>query len=60
LAHETQNRLSPAQHPQTNGKVECVKGRTEEALLSHHFRSGEGLETTLQRCVLPYNPQRPE
>ena len=27
---------------------------------SHHFRSGEGLETTLHRYVLLYNQQLPQ
>ena len=36
-------------HPQTNGMVERFNGRIAEVLQSHHFRSGEELETTLHR-----------
>jgi len=32
----------------------------EEVLQSHHFRSGEELETTLHRCVVLYNQQIPQ
>jgi hypothetical protein len=35
--------------------VERFNGRIEDVLQSHHFRSGEELETTLQRYVLLYN-----
>jgi transposase InsO family protein len=55
-----EHRLAPPQHPQTNGMVERVNGRIEEVLQSHHFRSGEALETTLHRCVLLYNQQLPQ
>jgi transposase InsO family protein len=44
-----EHRLAPPQHPQTNGMVERFSGRIEEVLQSHHFRSGEELETTLHR-----------
>jgi transposase InsO family protein len=44
-----EHRLAPPQHPQTNGMVERFNGRIEEVLQSHHFRSGEELETTLHR-----------
>ena len=47
-------------HPQTNGMVERFNGRIEEVLQSHHFRSGEELETTLHRYVLLYNQQLPQ
>ena len=53
-------RLAPPQHPQTNGMVERFNGRIEEVLQSHHFRSGEELETTLHRYVLLYNQQLPQ
>ncbi len=46
------HRLAPPQHPQTNGMVERFNGRIEEVLQSHHFRSGEDLETTLHRYVV--------
>ena len=47
-----EHRLAPPQHPQTNGMVERFNGRIEEVLRSHHFRSGEELETTLLRYVV--------
>ena len=67
-------RLAPPQHPQTeadqetvrgtvsptNGMVERFNGRIEEVLQSHHFHSGEELETTLHRYVLLYNQQLPQ
>jgi hypothetical protein len=34
--------------------------RAEEVLQSHHFRSGEELETTLHRYVWLYNQQLPQ
>ena len=55
-----EHRLAPPQHPQTNGMVERFNGRIEEVLQSHHFRSGEELETTLHRYVLLYNQQLPQ
>ena len=55
-----EHRLAPPQHPQTNGMVERFNDRIEEVLQSHHFRSGEGLETTLHRHVLLYNQQLPQ
>jgi len=54
------HRLAPPQHPQTNGMVERFNGRIEEVLQSHHFRSGEELETTLHRYTLLYNQQLPQ
>ncbi len=54
------HRLSPPQHPQTNGMAERCNGRIEEVLQSHHCRSGEDLETTLHRYVLLYNQQLPQ
>ena len=47
-------------HPQTNGMGERFNGRIEEVLQSHHFRSGEELETTLRRYVQLYNQQLPQ
>ena len=55
-----EHRLAPPQHPQSNGMVERFNGRIEEVLQSHHFRSGEELETTLHRYVLLYNQQLPQ
>jgi len=55
-----EHRLAPPQHPQTNGMVERFNGRIEEVLQSHHFRSGEELETTLHRYVRLYNQQLPQ
>ena len=55
-----EHRLAPPQHPQTNGIVGRFTGRIEEVLQSHHFRSGEELETTLHRYVALYNKQLPQ
>jgi len=55
-----EHRLTPPRSPQTNGMVERFNGRIEEVLQSHHFRSGEELETTLQRYVWLYNHQLPQ
>jgi len=49
---ETRHRLSPPMHPQTNAKARRFNGRIEDVLQSHHFRSGEELDTTLHRYVL--------
>ena len=51
---------APIDTPQTNGMVERFNGRIEEVLQSHHFRSGEELETTLHRYVWLYNQQLPQ
>ena len=55
-----EHRLTPPKSPQTNGMVERFNGRIEEVLQSHHFRSGEQLETTLHRYVWLYNQQLPQ
>ncbi|MBW6505695.1 MAG: IS66 family transposase [Rhodobacteraceae bacterium] len=55
-----EHRLAPPAHPQTNGMVERFNGRIEEVLQSHHFRSGEELQTTLHRYVALYNQQLPQ
>jgi len=55
-----EHRLAPPAHPQTNGMVERFNGRIEEVLQSHHFRSGEELETTLHRYALLYSQQLPQ
>ena len=54
------HRLTPPKSPQTNGMVERFNGRIEEVLQSHHFRSGEELEATLNRYVWLYNQQLPQ
>jgi len=59
-ALDIEHRLTPAKSPQTNGMVERFNGRIEEVLQSHHFRSGEELETTLLRYVWLYNQQLPQ
>jgi transposase InsO family protein len=55
-----EHRLTPPKSPQTNGMVERFNGRIEEVLQSHHFRSGEEVETTLHRYVWLYNQQLPQ
>lgn len=50
-------RVTPPKLPSTNGMVERFQGLIEEALHSHHFRSGEELETTLHGVVWLYNQQ---
>ena len=55
-----EHRLTPPRSPQTNGMVERFNGRIEDVLQSHHFRSGEELETTLHRYVWLYNHQLPQ
>ena len=55
-----EHRLTPPKSPQTNGMVERFNGRVEEVLQSHHFRSGEKLETTLHRYVWLYNQKLPQ
>ena len=57
---EIEHRLTPPKSPQTNGMVERFNGRIEEVLQSHHFRSGEEVETTLHRYVWLYNQQIPQ
>ena len=52
--------MTPPKSPQTNGMVERFNGPIEEVLQSHHFRSGEELETTLHRYVWLYNRQLPQ
>jgi hypothetical protein len=38
----------------------AVNGRIEDGLQSHHFRSGEEVETTLHRYAWLYNQQLPQ
>jgi transposase InsO family protein len=54
------HRLIPPKSPQTNGMVERFNGRIEQVLQTHHFRSGEELETTLHRYVWLYNQHLPQ
>jgi len=60
VALDIEHRLTPPKSPQTNGMVERFNGRIEDVLQSHHFRSGEELETTLHRYVWLYNQQLPQ
>lgn len=55
-----EHRLAPPRHPQTNGMVGRFNGRMEAGLQSHHFRSREELEMTLDRHVPLYNRQLPQ
>ena len=57
---DIEHRLTPPKSPQTNGMVERFNGRIEEVLQSHHFKSGDELETTLHRYVWLYNQQLPQ
>ena len=59
-ALEIEHRLTPSRSPQTNDMVERFNGCIEDVLQSHHFRSGEELEATLQRYVWLYNQQLPQ
>ena len=72
-ALDIEHRLTPPRSPQTNGpplgdckqspagqRVERFNGRIEDVLQSHHFRSGEELETTLHRYVRLYNQELPQ
>jgi transposase InsO family protein len=72
-ALDIEHRLTPPKSPQTNGiplgdcpqspagkRVERLSGRIEEVLQSHHFRSGEELETTRHRYVWLYNQHLPQ
>ena len=59
-ALDIEHRLTPPRSPQTNGKVERFNGRIEDVLQSHHFRSGEELEATLDRYVWLYNQELPQ
>ena len=70
---DIEHRLTPPRSPQTNGMVsshglkanhcramERFNRRIEDVLQSHHFRSGEKLEATLDRYVWLYNQQLPQ
>ena len=59
-ALDIEHRLTPPKSPRTNGMVERFNGGIEEVRQSHHFRSGEELETTLHRYVWLYNQQLPQ
>ena len=45
-----EHRLTKPRTPRTNGMVERFNGRIEQVLRTHHFKSGEDLETTLLRA----------
>jgi transposase InsO family protein len=55
-----EHRLTRPRHPQTNGMVERFNGRIADILRTHHFHSGEELETTLLRYAWLYNHQLPQ
>lgn len=55
-----EHRLTQPKHPQTNGMVERFNGRIADLLRTHHFRSGEELETTLLRYAWLYNHHLPQ
>ena len=59
-ALDIEHRPTPPKSPQTNGMVERFNGRSEDVLQSHHFQSGEELETTLHRYVWLYNQKLPQ
>ena len=59
-ALDIEHRLTPPRSPQTNGMIERFNGRIEDVLQSHHFRSGEELEATLDRYVWLYNQELPQ
>jgi len=55
-----EHRLTKPKSPQTNGMVERFNGRLEQVLQSHHFISGQDLQSTLHRFVWLYNHQLPQ
>ncbi len=55
-----EHRLTQPRTPQTNGMVERFNGRIADILRTHHFRSGEELETALMRYAWLYNHQLPQ
>ena len=57
---DIEHRLTPPGSPRTNGMVERFNDRIKDVLQSHHFRSGEEPETTLNRYVWLYNQQLPQ
>ena len=57
---DIEHRLTRPRHPQTNGMVERFNGRIADILRTHHFRSGEELETTLLRYAWLYNHHHPQ
>ncbi|MBC6403983.1 MAG: transposase family protein, partial [Hyphomonadaceae bacterium] len=59
-ALDIRHRLTPPKSPRTNGRVERFNGRIGDMLQSHHFRSGEEMEATLERYVRLYNRQLPQ
>jgi len=59
-ALDIEHRLTQPRTPQTNGMVERFNGRIADILKTHHFRSGEELETALMRYVWLYNHHLPQ
>ena len=59
-ALDIDHRLTPPKSPRTKGRAERFNGRIEQVPQSHHFRSGEELETTPHRHVCLYNQQLPQ
>ncbi len=60
LALGIEHRLTKPRTPQTNGRVERFNGRIADVLRTHHFRSGEELETALMRYAWLFNHQLPQ
>lgn len=55
-----EHRLAPPRHPQTNGMVERFNGRISDILATTRFRSGEELQTTLERYAKLCNDHLPQ
>lgn len=55
-----EHRLSQPRTPRINGMVERFNGRIADILKTHHFRSGEELETALMRYAWLCNHHLPQ
>ena len=55
-----EHRLTRPKHLHTNTMIEPFNRRIVEILRTHHFRSGEELETTLLRYAWLYNHHLPQ